>query len=357
MCTLRQLREIIFKRSKFRHHMFCIKKQSRERLVDRQHITLDESIFKKNERRCDLKVTIGNDKLLEAKGKGEVVISSLLGTKVISDVLLVPAIDKNLLSISQLLEKNYNIVLQNYIFIIFDSLGSDVVIVSMNNRSFVLDWNLVNPKNLFQSIDDTNLWHKRLGHAKYKSLSRMFEAGLVEEIINKNIKQHRGIYDVCQFGKHARLAFPTNQAWGAYEMLQLVHSYVCGPIKTSSLNGCRYFILFIDDCTRYCWVYFLKQKYDVAEVFWKFEVKVKNQTDCKLKKVVSDNGAEIRHQLTKIYTPQQNGVCERKNKRIMDMVRCLLFESKLPKEFWAETANISIQLLNRLPTKATKRGL
>lgn len=56
-------------------------------------------------------MTIGNDKLLEAKGKGEVVISSLLGTKVISDVLLVPAIDKNLLSISQLLEKNYNIVL------------------------------------------------------------------------------------------------------------------------------------------------------------------------------------------------------------------------------------------------------
>lgn len=80
----------------------------------------------------------------------------------------------------------------------------------------------------------------------------------------------------------------------------------------------------------------------------------------------SDNGSEytssqfegflqqsgIFHQKSVVYTPQQNGVCERKNRIIMDMSRCLLFEKKLPKLFWAEAANTAVYLLNRSATKS-----
>ena len=72
---------------------------------------------------------------------------------------------------------------------------------------------------------------------------------------------------VCQLGKQARLSFPVNKAWRAVEKLQLIHTDVCGPMRTVSLNGNRYFMVLIDDFSRMCWVYFLKQKSEVASVF------------------------------------------------------------------------------------------
>ena len=116
------------------------------------------------------------------------------------------------------------------------------------------------------------------------------------------------------------------------------------------------------------WVYFLKQKSEVAAAFWKYKALVENQSGCKIKAIRTDNGTEytsyqfekfcidfgIEHQLTVVYTPQQNGVCEKKNMTVMEMSRCLLFEKSMPKRFWAEAVNTSVYLLNRLPTKAVK---
>ncbi|KAG8487897.1 hypothetical protein CXB51_018808 [Gossypium anomalum] len=176
------------------------------------------------------------------------------------------------------------------------------------------------------------------------------------------------VCEVCQLGKQARLPFPINKAWSAQEKLELVHSDVCGPMKSPYLNDSKYFVLFIDDLTRFCWVYFMKQKSEVFELFGKFKALVENQTGCKIKALRTDNGteylskrfqklceqAEIHHQLTTVYTPQQNGVSERKNRTVMDMAKCLLFQSKLPNKFWAEAVNISVHLLNKPPTHAVK---
>ncbi|KAG8495997.1 hypothetical protein CXB51_009246 [Gossypium anomalum] len=137
-------------------------------------------------------------------------------------------------------------------------------------------------------------------------------------------------------------------------------------MKTQTLNSSRYFILFIDDFSRYCWIYFLKNKSEVTSVFLKFKTAVETETGCKLKTLRLDNGTEytssgfntfcdeacIKHQLTNTYTPQQNGVSERKNRSLMDMARCLLFEKNLPKNMWAGAVNTAVHLQNRLPTKA-----
>ncbi|KAK8331416.1 hypothetical protein V6Z11_A10G073500 [Gossypium hirsutum] len=64
--------------------------------------------------------------------------------------------------------------------------------------------------------------------------------------------------------------------------------------------------------------------------------------------------AGIHHQLTIVYTPQQSRVCERKNQTVLDIARCLLFQSKLPSKFWAEAVNTLVYLLNKLPTNAVK---
>ena len=159
------------------------------------------------------------------------------------------------------------------------------------------------------------------------------------------ISVHSGVCGVCQLGKLSKTPFPINQAWKTTEKLQLIHTDdMCGPISIPTYNGSKYFLLFIDDFTRYCWIYFLKNKSEVFAMFLKFKVAVENQNAHLIKALRSDNGTEytstqfqlflqkagIHHQFTVTYTPQQNGVSERKNRSIMNMARCLLFEKNLP---------------------------
>ena len=111
--------------------------------------------------------------------------------------------------------------------------------------------------------------------------------------------------------------------------------------------------------------FFLEVQIRVAGVFWKFKKIVENQSGCKIQSIRSDNGKEytlaefnlvckeagIEHQLTAPYILEQNGVSERRNRYVMEMARCMLLEKELPKEFWAEAANTTVFLQNRLPAK------
>ena len=127
-------------------------------------------------------------------------------------------------------------------------------------------------------------------------------------------------------GKQTRAVFPDN-TYRAVSKLQLIHTDVCGPMHNESLNGSKYFLLLIDDLSRYCWVFFLKSKFDVFAEFVKFKAAVELEIENKLKILRSDNGGEytsrqfeaylakegIKHQLVVPYTPRQNGVSERRN--------------------------------------------
>ncbi|KAI5342994.1 hypothetical protein L3X38_010870 [Prunus dulcis] len=140
-------------------------------------------------------------------------------------------------------------------------------------------------------------------------------------------------------------------------------------MQTVTKAGNRFFLTFIDDCTRMCWVYFLRHKSEALCVFKKFKATMELQSGYKLKKLRSDRGEEytsvefdrfcdnagIERQLTTPYTPQKNGVAERKNRTIVEMAKCLLLEKKIPLDFWAEAVNISVYILNRCPTKALSK--
>ena len=138
---------------------------------------------------------------------------------------------------------------------------------------------------------------------------------------------------------------------------------MCGPITPESFSGKRYFISFVDDFSRKTWVYFLKEKSEVFKVFKKFRVMVEKETNKHIKAVRSDRGGEftstefmkycdehgIRRFLTASYSPQQNGVAERKNRTILDMVRSMMKSKNMPKEFWAEAVQCAIYIQNRCP--------
>ncbi|KAL0441700.1 UNVERIFIED_CONTAM: Retrovirus-related Pol polyprotein from transposon TNT 1-94 [Sesamum radiatum] len=168
--------------------------------------------------------------------------------------------------------------------------------------------------------------------------------------------------------KQTQEPFPSGTSWRAKAVLELIHTDVCGPMRTPSHEQNRYFILFIDDYSRMTWVYFMREKFEVFKVFKKFKNLVEKQSGRSIKVLRSDRGKEynnsefdkfceeegIEHQTTISYNPQQNGVSERKNRTVMEMARSMLQEKHLQKAFWAEAVYTAVYLLNRCPTKAVQ---
>jgi transposase InsO family protein len=157
---------------------------------------------------------------------------------------------------------------------------------------------------------------------------------------------------------------PKKSLWRASKKLQLVHADICGPISPQSNSGKRYIITFIDDYSRKTWAYFLLHKSEALSIFKKYKVSVEKESGERISCLRTDRGGEftssefndfcsthgIKRQLTTAYTPQQNGVAERKNRTIMNMVRSMFSGKELPKQFWAEAVNWSIYVINRSPT-------
>ena len=143
-----------------------------------------------------------------------------------------------------------------------------------------------------------------------------------------NVEEKHDVCEGCALGKHYRQPFPKGVAWRAKQVLELVQTDVCGPMQNPSHSQNRYFILFIDDCTRMTWVYFMKQKSVVFGIFKKFYSLVEKQSGFFIKTLRSDRGKEyisnefykfceeegMERQLTIGYTPQQNGVLKGKIK-------------------------------------------
>nr|GEV23808.1 copia LTR rider [Tanacetum cinerariifolium] len=136
-----------------------------------------------------------------------------------------------------------------------------------------------------------------------------------------------------------------------------------------SLGGKRYFLSIVDDYSRRVWVYILRFKHEAFENFKEWKQLVENQTGRTVKKLRTDNGLEfcirefkqlciesgISRYLTVVETPQQNVLAERMNRTLMDKVRCLLIQSRLPKTFWAEATCTAAYLINRSPSTTIEK--
>jgi hypothetical protein len=108
------------------------------------------------------------------------------------------------------------------------------------------------------------------------------------------LKNENVSFDGCALGNMHRDEFPSNRDRKKRVVLDLVHIDVCGLMKTRSLRGAFYFVLFIDDCTRYTWVYFLIRKSDVFEYFKEFKTMVEKKTGKSIKILRSDQGGDYK---------------------------------------------------------------
>lgn len=145
-----------------------------------------------------------------------------------------------------------------------------------------------------------------------------------------------------------------------------MHADLCGPMTTESLGGSKYFLIFTDDFSRMSWVFFLKLKSETFDNFQRFKALVEKPNDRCIKALCMDRGGVflsnefsifceengIHRDLTAPYTPEQNGVVERKNHTVVEMARSLLKAKGLPNEYWPEAVTTAVYLLNISPTRA-----
>ncbi|KAH9801407.1 hypothetical protein KPL71_001014 [Citrus sinensis] len=323
-----------------------------------------------------VKLQLGTGQFVSAVKTGSVLLSFNNETLVLNNCLYVPDIKRNLISVACLSKQGYTV-----------NFGSSVSIFH-NKRlicSGTLEDNLYHLSPMIHSMHDTvinndehthlskkrnissnqcYLWHLRLGHINQNRIQRMIKDGLLGPLENESLP----LCESCLEGKMTKRPFSAKGV-RATVPLELVHTDVCGPINVQARGGYEYFITFTDNYSRYGYVYLMRHKSEALEKFKEYRAETEKQLDKNIKKLRSDRGGEflsgdfkeylvengIISQLTAPGTPQQNGVAERRNRTLLDMVRSMLSYSSLPISFWGLALETAVYLLNLVPSKSVPK--
>lgn len=320
------------------------------------------------------KVNLASKSSIDIKGKGSISLISDFDGKtknvIINDALHVPELRTNLLSVGKLCDKGFKVIFEADSATVIDqdltaTLRADRHrngLYYLRTTTFKDDVNPESPNETSAELSSAEIWHRKMGHLNYRDLMKCHRDGTVRGM--KLEKCHEIITcTICAQGKMTKAPFPKRSERSS-DILEIVHSDVCGPMRTESIGKSKYFVTFIDDASRWCEVRFVRHKGEVLQIFKEYKAFVENQTGKKIKNLQSDNGKEymndefdsflkengIGRRLTVTHTPEQNGIAERKNRTLLDTTRCLMLQSSLPTYLWAEAVNTANYILNRCPT-------
>ena len=223
------------------------------------------------------------------------------------------------------------------------------------NRLYTISLKTTKPTCLLGKLsEDSWLWHARYGHLNFEALRNLSTKQMVKGILHvERIKQ---VCDSCVITKQRRTPFPQQANFRAVSVLQLVHGDLCGPITPTTHGGNKFFLLLVDDLSRYMWIELLKNKSDAFLGFKRVKNKIETESGKKLQALRTDRGGEftsiefkeycessgIKRYLTAPYSPQQNGVVERRNQTVIAMVRSMLKCKNLPMHFWAKAVKTAV---------------
>ncbi|GKC35017.1 putative ribonuclease H-like domain-containing protein [Tanacetum coccineum] len=289
------------------------------------------------------------------------------------DVFFVKELKFNLFSVSQMCDKK-NIVLFTEIECLvlspdFNLLDESQVLLRVPRQSNMYSFNLKNvvPSGdltcLFAkaTIDESKLWHRRLGHVNFKTMNKLVKGNLIRGLPSK-IFDNDHTCVACQKGKQHKSSCKDKLMNSISQPLQMLHMDLFGPTSVRSINHKTYCLVVIDDFSRFSWVFFLASKDKTSGILKRFKIEIENQLNHKVKVIRCDNGTEfknkernefcrlkgIKREFSVARTLQQNGVAERKNKTLIEAAKTMLVDSLLPTIYWAEAVNTAFYVLNRV---------
>ncbi|GJV23603.1 retrovirus-related pol polyprotein from transposon TNT 1-94 [Tanacetum coccineum] len=282
------------------------------------------------------KLYMGNSATADIKGEG--------------DVILKMTSEKEL----KLTNSDKFVLSKNQMYV-----GKGYAVNGMFNLNVMVVKNDINKMNSSAYlIESSKMWHGRIGHVNFNLMRRLIKFNSIPNFhIDSKYK--------CETYVEAKLTRSSfKSVKRKTEPLDMIHTDICDLKSLPTKRGNKYFITFIDDCTKYCYVYLLKSKDEAIDKFVLYKTEVENQLGLKIKVVRSDRGGEyvspfaelcakhgIRHEFTAPYSPQQNGIAERKNRTLKEMVNAMLISSGLSQDMWGEAILMATYLLNKIPRK------
>ncbi|KAG8489057.1 hypothetical protein CXB51_017047 [Gossypium anomalum] len=316
----------------------------------------------------------GNSSLLMGNGVSTS-ISSVGSTTIpttqkllhLSNVLCVPSIRKNLLSVSKFATDNNVFFEFHPSYCVIKDIQTQEILIRGQVRDGLYQFSArssgLSPSahsavvQYSSPADDVfSLWHKRLGHPAPNIVKAILDKCHIT--VNKN--QLDNVCVTCQKGKSHKLPFPRSSTeYG--DLFELVVSDVWGPAVVP-YEGNLYYVSFVDMTSRFTWVYLINRKSQVVDCFGQFQKMVQTQFGKCIKKFQSDWGGEFRvfssmlarqgilHRVSCPYTSEQNGVAERKHRHIVETGLALLAQANLPMQYWGYAFCSAVHLINRLPT-------
>src|SRR3954464_7414650 len=223
---------------------------------------------------------------------------------------------------------------------------------------------ILKPKRCEVNNDSaTYLWHCRLGHIGVKRMKKLHADGILESLDYESLDA----CGPCLMGKMTKTPF-SGTIERATDLLEIIHTDVCGPMKIKARDKYHYFLTFTDVLSRYGYIYLMKHKSEMVEKFKEFQREVENHRNKKIKFLRSDHGdkylsyefglqlkqCEIVSLLTPPGTPQHNSASERHNRTLLDIVQSMMSLTDLPLSFWGYALETAAFTLNRAPSKSVE---
>ena len=322
------------------------------------HMTSSSHVFSTLSTRDHTHIHTADGSLMEVSHKGPISLPSLT----MPDTYLIPKLNFNLISVGQLCDLGYTLTFSSTGCSVQDPRTGQVIGNGRKvGRMFELTTLHVPSSTTFcaaSTPSSIHLWHQRLGHTSLSKLRPLISQGSLG-----SIKEEPLHCTACQTAKQTALPFNPSISISA-SPFDLVHSDVWGPAPTPTMGGCRYFIIFIDDFSRFTWIYLLKNRSEIPQIYINFATMIHTQFSKCIKTFRRDNASEYRDSKLLSFlakqgttsefscpgTSQQNGRAERKHRHILDSIRAMLFSSSCPERIWGEAALTAVYVINRLPS-------